>query len=311
MRSIAPPTLNSLPTKRAMTIEYDMPLYRPPSEARSLIFQATIGCTHNKCAFCVAYQGKRFKAKPEKELFAEIDWAADEFPGTRRVFLADGDALALSPKRMLRVLERLYKKLPRLQRVTSYASPQNLLGRQVQELKTVREAGMTMLYFGLESGDDEVLTKIDKGATCDEMVEACGKAHQAGFDLSVTVILGLPGPKGSEKHARLTGQALDRIRPRFASALTLMLAPRSPSFEEAYNDPDWRLLDTIETLKECRVLLENMHQDGITFRSNHASNYLALKGDLQKDKMHLLNTIDKALSDPDSPLLRPDYMRAL
>lgn len=294
-----------------MTIEYEMPLYRPPSEAYSLILQATIGCTHNRCAFCVAYQNKKFRVRPEKDLFAEIDWAAGEMPDTRRVFLADGDAFALSPKKMIRILERLYKKFPDLERVTAYASPQNFSNRTVEDIRPVREAGLTMLYFGLESGDDEVLKRIDKGATCDEMVRACQKAQEAGFDLSVTVILGLAGPQGSKRHAELTAKALDRISPRFAAALTLMLAPRKPAYPEVYNHPDWRVLDPIETLKEIRVLLDNMHADGITFRSNHASNYLALKGDLQKDKQHLLEVIDAALNDPDSPLLRPEFMRAL
>ncbi|MBW1872304.1 MAG: radical SAM protein [Deltaproteobacteria bacterium] len=291
--------------------EYDMPLYRPPSEAYSLIFQATLGCTHNRCAFCVAYQSKHFRVRPEKELFREIDEAAREMPDTRRVFLADGDAMALAPQRMLRILGRLYDKFPDLERVTSYASPQNLLHHSVKDMQAVHQAGMSMLYFGLESGDDEVLRRIDKGATCDEMVEACKRAHQAGFDLSITVILGAAGPKGSKRHAIATAKALDRIRPKYASALTLMTAPRSPSYEEAYGDPDWRMLDQVEILKECRVLIDNMQADGIIFRSNHASNYLALKGDLQKDKLRLLETIDKTLSDPDSPLLRPEYLRAL
>jgi radical SAM superfamily enzyme YgiQ (UPF0313 family) len=292
-------------------IEYDMPLYRPPSEAYSLIFQATLGCTHNKCAFCVAYQDKQFRARPEKELFAEIDWAAREMPDTRRVFLADGDAMALSANRMTRILDKLYKKFPDLERVTAYASPQNLLGKSIQDLTAIHQAGMTMLYFGLESGDDQVLERIQKGATSEQMVAACGRAHQADFDLSVTVILGLAGPKSSERHAIATARALDSIRPRFAAALTLMLAPRRPTFEEVYADPEWRMLDQVEIIKECRVLLEHMQADGITFRSNHASNYLALKGVLQKDKQRLLATIDKALKDPDSPLLRPEHLRAL
>jgi radical SAM superfamily enzyme YgiQ (UPF0313 family) len=294
-----------------MTIEYEMPLYRPPSEAYSLILQATIGCTHNRCAFCVAYQSKKFRVRPEPELFAEIDWAAQELPDTRRVFLADGDAFALSPKKMVRILERLYRKFPRLERVTAYASPQNFKNRSADDIRPVRRAGLTMLYFGLESGDDEVLKRIDKGATCAEMVAACRKAQEAGFDLSVTVILGLAGPKGSRRHAELTAAALDRIRPKYASALTLMLAPRRPSYPEAYADPGWRVLDPVETLQEIRVLLDNLHADGITFRSNHASNYLALKGDLQRDKQKLLQIIDAALNDPDSPLLRPEFLRAL
>jgi radical SAM superfamily enzyme YgiQ (UPF0313 family) len=292
-------------------IRYEPPLYRPPSEADSLIFQATIGCTHNRCAFCVAYQGKKFRARNEDELFQEIDWAGKEIPETRRVFLADGDAMALSPDKMLRIVKRLYQKLPNLERVTAYASPQNLKNRSVEALSRLRKAGLTMLYFGLESGDDEVLKRIDKGATCAEMIEACKKAEEALFDLSVTVILGLAGEKGSEHHAIKTAEALDQIRPRYASALTLMLEPRNPSYQEVFGDPSWRLLEPHEILAECRVLLENIHADGITFRSNHASNYVALKGDLQKDKKRLLSTIDKALSDPDSPLIRPEFLRAL
>jgi radical SAM superfamily enzyme YgiQ (UPF0313 family) len=292
-------------------IVYDQPLYRPPSEARSLIFQVTLGCSHNRCAFCVSYQNKRFRIRKLEDVFAEIDEAAQVFPDTRRVFLADGDAMAVKPERMVRILERLYARFERLQRVTAYAGPGNLLPRQVERLAAVRRAGLSMLYFGLESGDDEVLERVDKGYSQDEMVAACDKAHQAGFDLSVTVILGLAGPKGSARHARATAQALDRIRPRFAAALTLMLEPRRPSFAECYGDPDWRPLDASESLVECRELLAHMQADGITFRSNHASNYVALKGDLQRDKQRLLDTIDQALSDPASPLRRPDWMRAL
>lgn len=306
-------TLGSCPSVevRPTVIRYEPPLYRPPSEAHSLILQATIGCTHNRCAFCVAYQGKRFRVRPEAELLAEIDWVGEEEADTRRVFLADGDAMALSSRRMVRILARLHARLPRLERVTAYASPGNLLGRPVEELRAVREAGLTMLYVGLESGDDEVLRRVDKGATCEQVVAACERAHAAGFDLSVTVVLGLAGPGGSERHAERTGRALDRIQPRFAAALTLMLAPRTPSFEEAYDDPEWRLLSPAEALRECRTLLEHVEADGITFRSNHASNYLALKGELQRDRPRLLALIDEVLEDPGSPLLRPELARGL
>ncbi len=292
-------------------IDYDLPLYRPPSEARSLILQVTLGCSHNQCAFCVSYQTKKFRIRKRKDVFDEIDWAAGEFPNTRRIFLADGDAMAMKPERMVEILQRLYSKFPRLERVTSYAGPGNLLTRSAKRLAAVREAGLTMLYFGLESGDDDVLRRIGKGFSCDEMVSACKKARDAGFDLSVTVILGLAGPNGSHGHAQATARALDRIRPKYASALTLMLEPRTPSYEECYGDPDWRPLSPEESLAECRVLLENMNSEGITFRSNHASNYVGLKGELQRDKKRLLETIDLALSDPSSPIRRPEWMRGL
>ncbi len=292
-------------------LNYDWPLYRPPSEARSLIFQATLGCTHNKCAFCINYTNKRYRVKKEAELFAEIDLMARAEPRTRRVFLADGDAFALRPERMVRLLGRLHEKFPALERITAYAGPGNFRGRSHEQLKSVRDAGLSMLYFGLESGDDEVLRRVNKGYTSEQMVTACLKAQDAGFDLSITVILGLAGPKGSQAHALATAKALDRIAPKYASALTLMLEAKNPSYEEAYGDPDFRMLDQGEALAECRLLLETMQADEVIFRSNHASNYVALKGTLQKDKDQLLKTIDRALDDPRSGLIRPEWMRGL
>lgn len=292
-------------------IQYEEPVFRPPSEADSLILQATYGCTHNRCAFCSMYQGKRFRVRPEEELFAEIEWAGRHLPDVTRVFLADGDAFALSPRRMIRILERLYQRLPRLERVTAYASPQNFRGRKLEDLRAVRAAGLTMLYVGLESGDDEVLRRIHKGADCQTIVAACQRAEEAGFDLSITAILGLAGPAGSLRHAEKTAAAIDRIRPRYASALTLMRAPRQPSFEEEIGDPAWRDLTPEEALSECRALVAAIQADGLEFRSNHASNYLALKGRLQRDKHKLLALIDRVLADPRSPLRRPEFLRAL
>ncbi|HOX46165.1 MAG TPA: radical SAM protein [Myxococcota bacterium] len=296
---------------RGAGIRYDWPLYRPPSEADSLIFQATLGCSHNRCAFCVNYQAKRFRPRKAAELEAEIAWAARELPDTRRVFLADGDAFVLPSRRLLPVLRRLHEALPRLERVSAYAGPGNLRNKSDAELRELRQAGLGLLYFGLESGDDEVLRRIDKGYTQDEMVAACERLQAAGFDLSVTVILGLAGPRGSRRHAEATARALDRIRPRWAAALTLMLEPRQPGFAEAYGDPDWRPLEPLEILAECHALLSGMQADGVTFRSNHASNYLALAGELQRDKPALLAELERVLRDPRARGIRPDWMRAL
>ena len=290
-------------------LDYDPPLYRPPSEARSLIFQATLGCSHNRCAFCVNYTSKRFRVKKERELFAEIDWAAERYRGVRRVFLADGDALVLSTNRLTRILEHLKKRLPALERVTAYAGPKNFRNKTVSELKDLRALGLSMLYIGLESGDDEILKRIDKGCTADEMASLCAKPTEAGMDLSVTVILGLGGPRLSNSNAVNTGRLIDRIRPKYASALTLMLEPREPSFEEAFGDPEFRPLGPLEILAECRTLLDTIVEDGIIFHSNHASNYLPLSGTLQKDKPRLLRSIDEALDDPTR--LRPELFRGL
>ncbi len=292
-------------------IHYEGSIYRPPSEARSLILQATIGCSHNRCAFCVAYQQKSFHVRPEEELFEEIDWVSGAMPEVRRVFLADGDALVLSTERLLGILERLYGKLTYLERVTIYGSPQNLLRKSVGDLERLRHAGLTMVYYGIESGDDEVLERIEKDATAEEIVEAGLKARQADIDLSATVILGLGGPGLSTRHAEATAGVLSAIAPRYASALTLMVEPREPSFQELFGYPDWRVLTHSEILAECRILLSGIDADGIVFRSNHASNYLSLAGDLQKDKRRLLDEIDAVLSDPESRKIRPEHLRRL
>ncbi len=290
-------------------IRYEEPLIRPPSEARSLILQATLGCSHNKCAFCVTYQGRQFRPRPSSELFAEIDWAGEHYAEVPRVFLADGDALSLSTRRLLAILERLYRKLPGLRRVSCYASPGNFAHKSVDDLERLKAAGLGLLYVGFESGEDEVLRRIDKGYSQDEMVELFGRANAAGLKLSATVVLGLGGPRLSRRHAEETARLINRVRPRFASALTLMLAPRRPTYAEAFDDPEWRLLDPLEMLAELRILVNGVTEEGIIFRSNHASNYLALAGTFQKSKAAMLAEIDAALADPAH--LRPERWRGL
>lgn len=292
-------------------ISYRQPLYRPPSEARSLILQATYGCSHNRCAFCVSYRQKPFRARRESELFAEIDWAGRHMPDVRRVFLADGDAMALSTNKLERILGRLRDRLPHLDRVTAYATPMNFARKSVDELRRLRELGLTMIYVGFESGDDEVLSRIDKGCTSSEIIDLCARPHEAGIDLSVTVILGLAGPRLSQRHAEETARVLDAVRPRYASALTLMVEPREPMFDVAYADPSWRLLTPLEILAECRLMLDAIREEGIVFHANHASNYLPLAGELQRDKARLLSMIDAVLDDPKNARLRPDFMRGL
>ena len=188
------------------SIRYDQPVYRPPSEARSLIFQATIGCSHNRCAFCYMYREKTFRARPWGELKGEIDSAARRWPGTRRIFLADGDAFVLGTDRLERILDHLSASFPELQRVTAYATPGNLLSKSVEEMRRLRGKKLTILYYGVESGDPELLESIGKGSTPDEMAEGCGRAREAGIKLSITVILGLGGRGGSVRHAQGTAR---------------------------------------------------------------------------------------------------------
>jgi radical SAM superfamily enzyme YgiQ (UPF0313 family) len=290
-------------------IRYEQPVIRPPSEADSLILQVTIGCSHNRCAFCVTYQDKRFRARPREELFAEIDWAAEALPKVRKVFLGDGDALALSTAKLLAILDRLRERLPDLRRVSAYAAPMNFGYKSVDDLKKLRQAGLSLLYVGLESGDDDILRRIDKGVSSEEIAGLCDRPTEAGMKLFVTVILGLGGPRLSPQHAMHTAGLIDRVKPRFASALTLMLPPRQPSYQEVFGDPEWRSLTPKECLVECRQLLQEITSNGIIFYSNHASNYLPLRGTLQKDKEKMIAALDAAIRDPNRRM--PEYLRGL
>ena len=288
---------------------YHEPVYRPPSEASSLIFQATEGCSHNRCLFCYMYRGRDFRVKPWENLKEEIDEAASLVPHVRRVFLADGDAFVLPTKSLERILEHLYRSFPDLQRVTAYATPANLLKKSVDEMKLLAEKGLTILYYGVETGDPELLEKIDKGATPDEMVEGCRRASEAGLKLSITVILGLGGKKLSMQHARNTALLLNRIRPRYLSALTLMLGPYEREYRAAMGE-GFEFNSPLEDVAELRELAAGLETDRCIFRTNHASNYLALAGTLIGDKERLLSEIDAALKNPDI-CLRDEWMRGL
>jgi radical SAM superfamily enzyme YgiQ (UPF0313 family) len=288
---------------------YIEPVYRPPSEAASLIFQVTEGCSHNGCLFCYMYRDKRFHVKPWEEVKAEIDEAAALVPHVRRVFLADGDAFVLPAGSLGRILDHLYGSFPQLQRVTAYATPGNLLKKSVAEMKLLADKGLTILYYGVETGDPELLMKIGKGATPDEMAEGCRRATEAGLKLSVTVILGLGGRKLSLRHARNTAKLLNRIRPRYLSALTLMLGPCGSEYAASMGS-DFEFTSAVEDVAELRELVSGLETDKCIFRSNHASNYLALAGTLLGDKERLLAEIDAALRNPDV-CLRDEWMRGL
>jgi len=287
---------------------YDMPLYRPPSEAYSLIFQVTLGCSHNRCAFCIMYRKKKFRIRPWEELKADILEAALSYRGITRIFLADGDALAIDTDYMLQILNFLYEKFPALERVSAYANPANLLEKSKEDLQRIRKAGLQMLYFGIETGDDELLVKIKKGATAQELIVSAKKAIDAGFVLSATVILGLAGKKGSERHAIETARVCSAIHPHYLSALTLILEDDNRYFSRCLGK-DWEMMDKLEILNELRRMIEHFHLDKCIFRSNHASNYLAIKATLNHDKERLLKEIDNALKNPAQ--LRPEFLRAL
>jgi radical SAM superfamily enzyme YgiQ (UPF0313 family) len=283
---------------------------RPPSEAESYILQVTYGCSHSRCTFCGTYLDKPFQARPAAEVLQDIQLARRLIPDTRRVFLADGNALVLSARRLTVILDALRAAFPDLQRVSAYANARDLLNKTENELAALREQGLRMVYLGLESGSDEVLRRIDKGATAAEMVAGVQRAQAAGMRVSVIALLGLAGPELSAAHAAETGRVVSAMDPRYLSLLTLMLVPGTPLHQQ-WRAGQFQLLSAEALLVEMRQVIQYL--DGLTgclFRTNHASNYLPLAGTLPKDKDRLLATLDAALTRG-RPALRPEAWRGL
>ncbi len=281
---------------------------RPPSEAYSYILQTTYGCSHNACTFCATYKGVRYQHRPLDEIFEDISMASKAIPRTRRVFLADGDALERSTADLEAILGRLESAFPRLERVGIYANARNLLDKSTGDLVKLKEAGLGIFYLGLESGDDEVLAKVKKGATSDEMVEAVLKGREVGMAASVIILLGLGGEEGSKRHAECSARVISMMQPEYISALTLMVIPGTPLHKRML-DGDFVLIDSLGMLKELRVLVDGIDVHASVFRSNHASNYLPLRGVLSRDREGILAAIDGALASPE--MLRPEHMRGL
>jgi len=270
---------------------YIEPVFRPPSEARSLIFQITIGCSQNHCAFCGMYKMKRFALKPVEEVFAEIDGiAARHRPFVDRLFLADGDALVYPFEGLCAILDRLATVFPNLARVGSYASPRSLTTKSPEDLRALREKRLRILYFGLESGDDGTLAAINKGFTAEEMAREALKAREAGMKLSVTAILGLAGRGRSIGHARATAAWINRVNPEFFSLLTLFRR-HNEKFIDSLDQCTRR-----ELLAEAREMLTHLAPQRTILRSNHVSNFLELAGSYPKDRERLIATVDGAIA---------------
>lgn len=269
---------------------YVEPLFRPPSEARSLIFQITIGCSQNSCIFCGMYKGKKFRVRPVQEIIREIAGIPEIFrQRIDRVFLADGDALVYPFAGLMEILDALSSAFPQLARVGSYASPASLAQKKLEQLAALREKRLRILYFGLESGDDLTLLQIKKGFTFDEMVPQCQKAREAGMKLSVTAILGLAGRNRSLVHARKTAEWINMVNPEYFSLLTLF---------HRHNDEFVRSLDQCtrrELMLEAREILVNLNPTRTILRSNHVSNFLNLAGSYPKDRERLISDVDFAL----------------
>lgn len=269
---------------------YLEPLFRPPSEARSLIFQITIGCSQNTCTFCGMYKGKHFHIRPTAEIIEEITGIPDIYrPGIDRVFLADGDALVYPFEGLMEILRALSATFPHLARIAAYASPASLAGKNQEQLTLLRGNKLRMFYFGLESGDDETLHRINKGFTADEMARQALKAREAGMKLSVTAILGLAGRKRSLAHARESAEWVNRVNPEYFSLLTLF---------HRHNDKFISSLDQCtrrDLMLEAREILLHLHPARTILRSNHVSNFLNLAGSYPKDRERLIMDVDAAL----------------
>jgi len=289
-------------------MHYEGTIIRPPSEANSVLLQVTVGCSRNKCTFCGTYAGERFRIKPDETIMEDIAFAAAHCRRQRRVFLCDGDALIIPQARLLHILKAIRDQLPWVTRVGAYANAKSLKLKRPDELGQLRGQGLGILYMGLETGDDATLTRVNKGADSATMIAMGRKARDAGFKLSITVLLGIAGRERSQTHARETGRVLSAIDPDYVGALSLMLIPGTPLYD------DWRsgtftLIDPPEMLAELRTMIAETCLSQGLFHANHASNYLPIRARLPRDKEATLALIDQALAG--DVALKPEFMRAL
>ena len=275
-------------------IHYEGRVFRPPSEAYSLIVQVTIGCSHNKCTFCDMYKEKQFRVRKLDEIKADFDAARAAYRRVDRIFLADGDALMCRTEHMAEVLRYIRKLFPECERVTSYGSPASVLVKKQEELNLLHELGLEMIYLGLESGSDEVLRRVNKGETADEIVRAGLMIKEAGMKLSVTCIAGLGSTELSEEHAVQTAKALSRMKPEYIGLLTLLFELPTPLMRDL-EEGRFYLMNPIEIAHETLILLENIDSEGSIFRANHASNYVNLAGTLNRDRDAMCDRLRQAL----------------
>ncbi len=277
-------------------MRYEGNIYRPPGEWRSYLLQTTVGCSHNACTFCAMYKDKRYYVRPMKEILEDIEMAKAYYGDVERVFLCDGDAIAMETDDLLKILKALSDAFPNLQRVTTYAGPASTLSKSPEELRALREAGLSRASLGVETGCDELLRAVNKGATAAEMLEAGIRLREAGLDLWVMILIGLAGPgEPSRRHILDTAEMINKMKPRHLSALTLNVEPGTKLYRDVQAGK-FKLLTAMESLEEIRLLVEHLDVDPLHFTSNHASNYLQLKGGLPEDKAKFLDLIDKAMS---------------
>jgi radical SAM superfamily enzyme YgiQ (UPF0313 family) len=290
------------------SMHYEGNCIRPPSEAQSILLQVTLGCSHNKCAFCGTYDDKRFTIKDDKIILSDILFASKYMKRQDRIFLMDGDALIIPQKRLMWILDHIKEHLPWVRRVGSYANTKSIGMKTPEELEQLKENGLGILYLGVETGDDALRKKIRKGSTAEICIEMGKKIRAAGIKLSVTVLLGVAGREGSLEHAKATGRLLSAMDPNYVGALTLMLVPGTPLYEE-YHNGEFQIPDEQGLLSELREMISHTNLTRGLFFSNHASNYLPIKARLPKGKQEALDTIDAALRGEIG--LKPEWMRGL
>ena len=294
-------------TEGELTVRYKGKVYRPPSEAYSLIIQVTYGCSHNRCAFCDMYDDKHFSMRPMEEIREDFELARRVYRRVERVFLADGDALMRKTDDLVQILGLIYGLFPECQRVTCYASPTSLQIKSEEELRLLREKGLKMVYMGLESGCDAVLERMDKGHTAAQIIAAGQKARRSGLQLSVTAISGLGSRELRREHAVETAQAFNAMNPEYIGLLTLMVEPGTP-LEKWVREGSFYVLKPVEVMQEMELFLQHIDSPGSVFRMNHASNYLTLKGTLNQDRERLLQQVRQGLAGRG---LKDEFLRGL
>ena len=290
-------------------MKYEGAIIRPPSEAYSQLIQVTVGCSHNKCTFCPAYKEKKFRIKTFHEIEEDILESA-RYGRSEKVFLCDGDALIIPQPRLVQIMESIRTHLTRIKRVGTYANAKSILRKTTEELIELKNLGMEIIYLGVETGNAELLEKIHKGVTYDQMVEAGRRVKEAGILLSVTVILGIGGKMKGVEHAQDTAKILTDIDPDYAGALTLMLVPGTPVYDE-YIQGEFVLPDQFGLLKELAVMIADSNFTNCFFTSNHASNYLPVKARLPEEKEQTVHMIRQVIDAGNVERLRPEYLRGL
>lgn len=291
-------------------MRYEGDIYRPPGEWRSYLLQTTVGCSNNTCTFCSMYREKRFFIRSMEEIYQDIEMAKVHYgDSVKRVFLCDGDAIVMRTEQLLAVLEALYRTFPKLEKVTTYAGPRSTLSKTPEELRRLREAGLTRAYLGVETGWDQLLHDVKKGVSTEEMLEAGVRLREAGMDLWVMVILGLAGTgEPSRTHILETAALMNRMKPRHLSALTLTIAPGTELWKD-YQTGSFVPITPKESLLEARLLIERLEVEPLHFTCNHASNYVPLKGSLPEDRTQFLRELNAALDGEMD--LRPEWSRGL